>query len=56
MSSRDGAAPAAGSDALARFVRHRAAVGGAALIALLACVAVLAPVLTTQTHRRRRTW
>ena len=48
MSSRGGAAPTAGSDALARFVRHRAAVGGAALIALLACVAVLAPVLTTQ--------
>ena len=48
MSSRDGAASGAGPGALARFVRHRAAVGGAVLIAVLACVAVLAPMLTPQ--------
>ena len=48
MSSRGGATLTAGSGALARFVRHRAAVGGAALIGLLALTAVIAPAFTTQ--------
>src|SRR4249920_1933030 len=48
MSSRDSGTLTAGSGALARFVRHRAAVGGAALIGLLMLTAVLAPAFTTQ--------
>jgi peptide/nickel transport system permease protein len=46
MSNRSVPTPTAGSGALGRFARHRAAVGGAALIGLLALTAALAPALT----------
>jgi peptide/nickel transport system permease protein len=48
MSSRGDDLRLIGSGALVRFVRHRTAVAGAALIALVACTAVLAPAFTTQ--------
>src|SRR5262245_60697353 len=44
--SKGGVPIPAGSGTLARFVRHRAAVGGATVIGLLALTAVLAPHLT----------
>src|SRR5262245_34268117 len=48
MSSRRRATPATGAGALARFIRHRAAVGGTTLIGLLVCTAIFAPALTRQ--------
>ena len=46
MSSDGRPTLAAGPGALARFVRHRPAVGGVTLVGLLALTAVLAPALT----------
>jgi peptide/nickel transport system permease protein len=46
MSSEGVPTLVAGSGALARFIRHRAAVAGITLIGLLALTAVLAPALT----------